>query len=143
MSDAEQYLDLWTRLDAALHQLRGILLAHAQCPGCPLCRDCQDRIDTLDVFFDVHCHELYRDAANTAPRRTFPTLYKTSFPPEHLSAWLKESAVKLRMLRDAVKQEYAKGNLADSLLDVATVMALVDPLAAAMMRLSKRKKASA
>lgn len=58
-------------------------------------------------------------------------------PPRELAAWLKESMNKLRMIRDAVKP-YAIGNTADSLLDAATVMALADPLASAMMRLSKR-----
>lgn len=63
-------------------------------------------------------------------------------PPEHFARFLKESADKLRLLRDAVKEDFPDAYAAEAALDAATVIALVDPLASAMVRLSKRVKSA-
>lgn len=58
MNDTEDYLALLTRLGAALQQLRGIIVAHRECPGCRLCCECKSMVDSLDVFFDVRFRDL-------------------------------------------------------------------------------------
>jgi hypothetical protein len=67
MPDTEEYLGILTRLDAALDQLRGIIVAHQDCPGCRLCRDCKGMVDSLDVFLDVRFRDLNIPAKHLGP----------------------------------------------------------------------------